>query len=85
MSFFERLFAFRQNEFRTPLEDFLTELFAEWLRQVTLAGRISEVLTDLFKLAPAQLGELSKLNSIIWETQHVIGPGDHRAEGNAQT
>ncbi|WP_439852225.1 hypothetical protein [Pseudomonas syringae] len=81
MSFFERLFAFRQNEFRTPLEDFLTELFAEWLRQVTLAGRISEVLTDLFKLAPAQLGELSNLNSIIWETQHVIGPGDHRAEG----
>lgn len=81
MSFFDRLFAFRQNEFRTPLEDFLTELFAEWLRQVTLAGRVTEVLTDLFKLAPAQLGELSNLNSIVWETQHVIGPGDHGAEG----
>jgi hypothetical protein len=81
MSFFDRLFAFRQNEFRTPLEDFLTELFAEWLRQVTLAGRVTEVLTELFKLAPAQLGELSNLNSIVWETQHVIGPGAHGAEG----
>ncbi|AZF16988.1 hypothetical protein [Pseudomonas sp. R3-18-08] len=81
MSFFDRLFAFRQNEFRTPLEDFLTELFAEWLRQVTLAGRVTEVLTDLFKLAPTQLGELNNLNSIVWETQHVIGPGDHGAEG----
>jgi len=81
MSFFDRLFAFRQSEFRTPLEDFLTELFAEWLRQVTFAGRVAEVLTDLFKLAPAQLGELSNLNSIVWETQHVIGPGDHGAEG----
>lgn len=81
MSFFDRLFAFRQNEFRTPLEDFLTELFAEWLRQVTLAGRVTEVLTDLFKLGPTQLGELSNLNSIVWETQHVIGPGDHGAEG----
>jgi hypothetical protein len=39
------------------------------------------VLTDLFKLAPTQLGELSNLNSIVWETQHVIGPGDHGAEG----
>ncbi|MBD8577543.1 hypothetical protein IFU04_25230 [Pseudomonas syringae] len=81
MSFFDRLFAFRQNEFRTPLEDFLTELFAEWLRQVTLVGRVSEVLTDLLKLEAAQLGELSNLNSIVWETQHVIGPGDHGAEG----
>lgn len=81
MSFFDRLFALRQNEFRTPLEDFLTELFAEWLRQVTLAGRVTEVLTDLFKLAQAQLGESGKLNSIVWETQHVIGPGDHGAEG----
>ncbi|NIE74143.1 hypothetical protein F3J45_06775 [Pantoea sp. Ap-967] len=81
MSFFDRLFAFRQNEFRTPLEDFLTELFAEWLRQVTLGGRVAEVLTDLFKLAPAQLGELNNLNSIVWETQYVIGPGDHGAEG----
>ena len=81
MSFFDRLFAFRQNEFRTPLEDFLTEGFAEWLRQVTLAGRIPEVLTELFKLPPAQLGDFSNLHSIAWETQHVIGPGDHGAEG----
>lgn len=80
MSFFDRLFAFRQSDVRTPLEDFLTELFAEWLRQVTLSGRIGEVLTDLFKLTPVQLGEMSNLNAIVWETQHVIGPG-HRAEG----
>jgi hypothetical protein len=80
MSFFDRLFAYRQSDVRTPLEDFLTELFAEWLRQVTLCGRIGEVLSDLFKLTPAQLGEMSNLNAIVWETQHVIGPG-HRAEG----
>lgn len=34
MSFFDRLFAFRQNDVRSPFEDFLTKLLAEWLRQV---------------------------------------------------
>lgn len=56
MSFFDRLFAFRQREDRAPFKDFLTELLAEWLRQVTAAGRIAEVLTDLFRLRPDQLG-----------------------------
>lgn len=80
MSFFNRLFCFRQSDTRSPLEDFLTELLAEWLRQVTLSGRISEVLTGLFKLKPNQLGNQTNLSTIVWETQHVIGPG-HRAEG----
>lgn len=80
MSFFDRLFAFRQNESRAPLEDFLTELLAEWLRQVTAAGRIAEVLTDLFRLRPEQLGAPENLRELTWETQHIIGPG-HRAKG----
>lgn len=80
MSFFDRLFAFRQNDVRSPLEDFLTELLAEWLRQVTLSGRIAEVLTGLFKLGPDKIGNPSDLNDLVWETQHVIGPG-HRATG----
>ncbi|MHC8314359.1 hypothetical protein [Pseudomonas sp. LB3P31] len=80
MSFFDRLFAFRQNDVRSPFEDFLTELLAEWLRQVTLSGRITEVLTGLFKLKPGQLGNQVDLNDLVWETQHVIGPG-HRATG----
>ncbi|TBW33666.1 hypothetical protein E0E54_16165 [Azotobacter chroococcum] len=50
MSFFDRLFAFRQREARSPFEDFLTELLAEWLRQVTLSGRLAEVLTGLLRL-----------------------------------
>lgn len=81
MSFFDRLFNFRQSDTRSPFEDFLTELLAEWLRHVTSSGRISEVLIELFKLNPSQLGNQENLNSIIWETQHVIGPGHHRAEG----
>lgn len=80
MSFFDRLFAFRQREARSPFEDFLTELLAEWLRQVTLSGRLAEVLTGLFRLKPEQLGDSENLNALTWETQHIIGPG-HRAEG----
>lgn len=80
MSFFDRLLAFRQSEDRAPFEDFLTELFAEWLRQVTAAGRIAEVLTNLFQLRPEQLGPQDNLRELTWETQHIIGPG-HRAKG----
>ena len=80
MSFFDRLFAFRQREDRAPLEDFLTELLAEWLRQATAAGRIAEVLTELFRLRPEQLGAPDNLRELAWETQHIIGPG-HRAQG----
>ncbi|ALU61826.1 hypothetical protein SAMN05444507_105100 [Pseudomonas syringae] len=80
MSLFDRLFAFRQNEVRSPFEDFLTELLAEWLRQVTRSGRIAEVLKGLFKLKQSQLGDHANLNDLVWETQHVIGPG-HRATG----
>lgn len=80
MSFFDRLFAFRQREDRAPFEDFLTELLAEWLRQATAAGRIAEVLTELFRLRPEQLGAPENLRELTWETQHIIGPG-HRAQG----
>ncbi|MBV2133292.1 hypothetical protein KRX52_10845 [Pseudomonas sp. MAP12] len=80
MSFFDRLFAFRQREERAPFEDFLTELLAEWLRQATASGRIAEVLTELFRLRPEQLGAPENLHELSWETQHIIGPG-HRAEG----
>lgn len=80
MSFFDRLFAYRKNDVRTPFEDFLTELFAEWLRSATSAGRISEVLTGLFRLRIDQLGDIRALTDIVWETQHIIGPG-HSAAG----
>jgi hypothetical protein len=80
MSFFDRLFAFRQREDRAPFEDFLTEVLAEWLRQATAAGRIAEVLNKLFRLRPERLGPQDNLRELIWETQHIIGPG-HRAQG----
>lgn len=47
---------------------------------MTAAGRIAEVLTDLFRLRPKQLGEPDNLCELTWETQHIIGPG-HRAQG----
>lgn len=80
MSFFDRLFAFRQHEDRAPFEDFLTEVLAEWLRQATADGRIAEVLTTLFRLRPERLGPQDNLRELTWETQHIIGPG-HRAQG----
>ena len=55
MSFFDRLFTFRQRETRAPLEDFLTELLAEWLREATAAGRINDVLKGLFQLPETRL------------------------------
>ncbi|MEE1923357.1 hypothetical protein V0R50_30100 [Pseudomonas sp. 148P] len=80
MSFFHRLFTFRQRDTRTPLEDFLTELLAEWLRQATVAGKIEHVLGSLFKQPPEGLPDAAGCASLVWETQHVIGPG-HRGEG----
>lgn len=80
MSFFDRLFIFRQRETRAPLEDFLTELLAEWLREATAAGRINDILTGLFQLPETRLPAPDALPGLVWETQHVIGPG-HRGEG----
>lgn len=80
MSFFNRLFRFRERETHAPVEDFLTELLAEWLRQATSAGKIRHVLTDLLGLPAECLPPAGNLSDLIWETQHVIGPG-HRGEG----
>ena len=77
MSFFKRLYTFRETPSRSPLEDFLTELLVEWLRQLTFAGKAREVLRDLFKVHSLPLPP-ETLQDLIWETQHVIGPG-HRA------
>lgn len=80
MSLFERLFTLRQNDTRSPFEDFLTEVLAEWLRQVTLSGSLADVLIGMFKMRPDQLCNAADLNAITWETQHIVGPG-HRATG----
>ncbi|MGN7741547.1 hypothetical protein ACTJKT_16320 [Pseudomonas sp. 22526] len=77
MSFFKRLYTFRETPSRSPLEDFLTELLVEWLRQLTFAGKAREVLTGLFKVRSLPPYP-ETLQDLIWETQHVIGPG-HRA------
>lgn len=76
---FEQLFRYKSNDARSPLEDFLTELLAEWLRLVTEHGLLPWVLENIFALPSHNFLGVG-LEEIIWETQHVIGPG-YRGEG----
>ena len=75
MSFLSQLYRYRQREQRSPLEDYLTEALAEWLRQVTLAGELRRILRDLFKLDAVANAPDEDLRAVSWQTQHVIGQG----------
>jgi hypothetical protein len=75
LSFLSQLYRYRQSEQRGPLEDFLTEALAEWLRQATSAGALRRVLSGLFKLETVASLPDANLNVMRWETQHIIGPG----------
>jgi len=73
MSFFSRLLQYQARPERTPFEDFLTEVLAEWLRQVTAAGQLQQVLKEVLQLPQEFVASGTK--SIEWNTQHTIGPG----------
>lgn len=78
--FFSRLFQYQAHLDRAPAEDFLTEVLAEWLRQLTAARQLPQVLTTLFsQKLPPELSA-SVMASVQWTTQHIIGPG-HRGTG----
>ncbi|MFF7709482.1 hypothetical protein [Pseudomonas sp. NPDC007930] len=72
MSFLGQLFRYRPRELRTPLEDFLTEALAQWLRECTAAGQLGQVLRTLFHTAEQQLPTAAALAQVRWGTQHVI-------------
>jgi hypothetical protein len=75
MGFFSRLLQYQARPERTPFEDFLTEVLAEWLRQVTAAGQLLEVLKEIFRQELPRDFPASRSKSIEWTTQHTIGPG----------
>jgi hypothetical protein len=75
LTLLSQLYRYRQSEQRGPLEDFLTEALAEWWRQVTSAGALRQVLSQLFKLERVDSLPDAALNAMRWETQHIIGPG----------
>lgn len=74
-NFLERLFKYQATPERTPLEDFLTEVLAEWLRLTTADGGLGQVLEVLFMQPWAGQLENETLRSIQWTTQHTIAPG----------
>ena len=79
MNFFEQLFRYKSNDARSPLEDFFTEILAEWLRLVSINGLLPEVLAKIFAL-PEHNFRAVGCEKIHWETQHVIGP-EYPGEG----
>ncbi|MFJ3681440.1 hypothetical protein [Pseudomonas sp. NPDC090208] len=81
MTFFSRLYRYKQSEFRNASEDYLTELLAEWLRLATSAGLLAEVLKGIFDYDPGTLGDAATLATVRWDTQHIIGPGYRDATG----
>lgn len=81
MSFLSQLYRYRQREQRSPLEDYLTEALAEWLRLATAAGELPAILSQLFKLDTVARAPLEDLRAVRWETQHVIGHGHDSATG----
>ncbi|TWR82456.1 PDDEXK family nuclease [Pseudomonas saxonica] len=81
MTFFSRLYRYRQSEFRNACEDYLTELLAEWLRLATEAGMLGEVLEGIFGYCEDSIGDTSTLATVRWDTQHIIGPGYGDATG----
>ncbi|MEK2607944.1 hypothetical protein WLF18_02325 [Pseudomonas shirazensis] len=79
MSFLSQLYHYRQREQRSPLEDYLTEALAEWLRQATLAGELPAIIRDVFLLDSVARAPAKDLRAVKWETQHVIGHGHDSA------
>ena len=79
MSFLSQLYRYRQREQRNPLEDYLTEALAEWLRQATLAGELRQIFRDIFKLDEAGSAPEEELRALSWQTQHVIARGHDTA------
>lgn len=76
MALLDRLHKYTANEQRSPTEDFLSEIFLEWLRLAGNAGLMSYVLSDLLRLPNNRcLPESHDGRSIRWSSQHVIGPG----------
>ncbi|WP_258195340.1 PD-(D/E)XK nuclease family protein [Pseudomonas japonica] len=79
MAFLSQLYRYRQREQRSPLEDYLTEALAEWLRQATLVGELPRIVRDVFKLETVAGAPEEDLRAVRWETQHVIGHGHESA------
>lgn len=76
MAIFSKLHAYQSTEQRSPTEDFLTEVFCEWLRLAGQAGTLNFVLMDLFKINFDKNLSIDKHErNIRWSTQYVIGPG----------
>jgi hypothetical protein len=57
------------------LEDFLTEVLAEWLRLVTAEGVLAQALDGLFQMPWATQVPERTLTNVTWTTQHTIAPG----------
>lgn len=71
-----KLFSYKQSLARSPIEDFLSECFAEWLRLATKSGLLPRIQKELLRLPPdACLEDLASCLKVEWSTQHVIGPG----------
>lgn len=76
MTIFSKLHAYQATEQRSPTEDFLTEIFCEWLRLAGKAGLLHFVFTDLFKITSEKKQSVpNDGKDIRWSTQYVIGPG----------
>ncbi len=64
------------------MEDFLTEVFVEWLRLASQAGFFPEIQRDLLRLTSEHcLADPAACRQIAWGTQHVIGSGYKGASG----
>ncbi|UUQ65172.1 hypothetical protein NLK61_00530 [Pseudomonas fuscovaginae UPB0736] len=77
MTFFSKLYAYKQSPVRSSLEDFLTELLAQWLRMADEAGYTRRALSVLFKLPDSD----HPTGPISWMTQHAIPKGYGKASG----
>lgn len=77
MTFFSKLYVYKQSPMRSTLEDFLTELLAQWLRMADEAGYTKRALSALFKLPESD----HPSGPITWMTQHVIPKGYGKASG----
>lgn len=75
MSFFSKLYAYKQSPARGAFEDFLTELLAQWLRLADESGYSARALVGLFKLPIDRVPACP----ITWTTQHIIPKGYGKA------
>ncbi|SDU19549.1 hypothetical protein SAMN04490197_3713 [Pseudomonas orientalis] len=79
MGFLSQLYRYRQREQRSPLEDYLTEALAEWLRHATLAEELAAIVDKVFQFDRVARAPANDLLAVRWETQHVIGHGHESA------